>query len=373
LYNPDHLTISYDLVLLLLSCPCANFCANFSFSGCSFIQYLPNDSKGSLVLVIFKTLAASHSTLTVSVCLFLSLWNTMHTDYVDIPQPFKQDNYYTIKPYDLPSSAYVWFSTMLQFLQTQGSVRFFGGLDAAFFTAGFRVAFIQEPSVRVPFRQEYIIPTIPPPLMISLIGFKLVLIFVLSILLVFGAAQRKTLFLQRRGTWSSPRALLVTPVTTIIRIVVWFLLLILPLKMMTRMVMTRKLMVVFMPSTLMSRHFTLMPRGLKMRHYIFFESCSDENVLQHCNIVDTLNYSQVCQDVQDFASSFPNHFISSYLTTYATKAAAPMQKSYKGNIVEAHLINRSHGAMLKVLQRQHHYTQVVHKCVSPPPISHGGE
>jgi hypothetical protein len=29
--------------------------------------------------------------------------------------------------------------------------------------------------------------------------------------------------------------------------------------------------------------------------------------------------------------------------------------------------------MLKVLQRQHHYTQVVHKCVSPPPISHGGE
>jgi hypothetical protein len=60
--------------------------------------------------------------------------------------------------------------------------------------------------------------------MISLIGFKLALIFVLSSLLAFGAAQRKTLFLQRRGTWSSPRALLVTTVTTIIRIVAWFLL-----------------------------------------------------------------------------------------------------------------------------------------------------
>jgi hypothetical protein len=35
-------------------------------------------------------------------------------------------------------------------------------------------------------------------------------------------------------------------------------------------VMTRKLMGVFMPSTLMSRHFTLMSRGLKMWHYIFF-------------------------------------------------------------------------------------------------------
>jgi hypothetical protein len=100
--------------------------------------------------------------------------------------------------------------------------------------------------------------------MISLIGFKLALIFVLSNLLAFGVAQRKTLFLQRRGTLSSPRALLVTPVTTIIRIVDWFLLLILALKMMTRMVMTRKLLGVFMPSTLMPRHFTLMPRGLKM-------------------------------------------------------------------------------------------------------------
>jgi hypothetical protein len=80
----------------------------------------------------------------------------MHTDYVDIPQPFKQDNCYTINSYGLPSSPYAWFSTMRQFLQTQGSSRFFGGLAAAFFTAGFRVAFIQEPSVRDPFRQEYI-------------------------------------------------------------------------------------------------------------------------------------------------------------------------------------------------------------------------
>jgi hypothetical protein len=81
----------------------------------------------------------------------------MHTDYVGIRQPFKQDNCYTIKPHGLPSSPYAWFSTMRQFLQTQGSVSFFGGLAAAFFTVGFRVAFIQEPSVRDPFRQEYII------------------------------------------------------------------------------------------------------------------------------------------------------------------------------------------------------------------------
>jgi hypothetical protein len=80
----------------------------------------------------------------------------VHTDYVDI-QPFKQDNCYTIKPYGLPSSAYAWFSTMHQFLETQGSARVFGGLAAAFFTTDFRVAFIQEPSVRDPFRQEYII------------------------------------------------------------------------------------------------------------------------------------------------------------------------------------------------------------------------
>jgi hypothetical protein len=63
--------------------------------------------------------------------------------------------------------------------------------------------------------------------------------------------------------------------------------------------------------------------------------------LQHCNIVDALSCSQVRQDVQGFASPFPSHFISSYLGTYATKAAAPMQKSCKGNIVEAQLINRS--------------------------------
>ena len=152
--SPDHLTISCALVLLRLSCPCANFCANFSFSGCSFIQYLPNDSEGSLVLVIFKTLTAAHSTLAVSACLLLSLRNTMHTDYVDIPQPFKQDNVYIIKPYGLTSSDYAWFSTKLQFLQIQGSVRLFDRLTVTFFTAGFRVTFIQEPSVRDPFRQE---------------------------------------------------------------------------------------------------------------------------------------------------------------------------------------------------------------------------
>jgi hypothetical protein len=133
---PDHLTITCALVLLRLSCPYANFCANFSFSGCSFIQYLPNDIKDSLVLVIFKTLTETHNTPAVSVCLLLSLRNTMHTDYVDIPQPFKQDNVYIIKPYGLSSSDYAWFSTKLQFLQIQGSV---------------------EPSVRDPFRQEYII------------------------------------------------------------------------------------------------------------------------------------------------------------------------------------------------------------------------
>jgi hypothetical protein len=78
---------------------------------------------------------------------------------VDIPQPFKQDNCYTTKPYVLPSSAYAWFSTMHKFLQNQGSVRFFDGLvvTVTFFTTGFRVVFIQEPSVRDSFRQEYII------------------------------------------------------------------------------------------------------------------------------------------------------------------------------------------------------------------------
>jgi hypothetical protein len=50
-----------------------------------------------------------------------------------------------------------------------------------------------------------------------------------------------------------------------------------------------------------------------------------------------------------------------------------VQKSWKGNTVEAQLNNRSRGAMLKVLKRQHRDAQVAHKCVSPPPISHGGE
>ena len=83
----------------------------------------------------------------------------MHTDYVDIPQPFTQDNCYTItRPiYGLPSSACAWFSTMSQFFQPQGDARLFGRLAAAFFTAGFRMAFIQALSVPEPFRQEHII------------------------------------------------------------------------------------------------------------------------------------------------------------------------------------------------------------------------
>jgi hypothetical protein len=50
-----------------------------------------------------------------------------------------------------------------------------------------------------------------------------------------------------------------------------------------------------------------------------------------------------------------------------------MQKSCKGNIVEAQLNNRSLWAMPKVLERQHRDAQVAHTCVSPPSISHGGE
>ena len=104
-------------------------------------------------------MTAACRTLTVSVGLFLSLYNTHHTDYVDFPQPFTQNNCYTIKRplYGLPTSVYVWFSTMSQFLQTQGYARLFDRLAAVFFTVGFRVFFIQEPSVPEPFRQEYII------------------------------------------------------------------------------------------------------------------------------------------------------------------------------------------------------------------------
>jgi hypothetical protein len=46
--------------------------------------------------------------------------------------------------------------------------------------------------------------------MISFIVFKLALVLVLSSLFAFGAAQRKALFLQRRGTWSSLHTLIVT-------------------------------------------------------------------------------------------------------------------------------------------------------------------
>jgi hypothetical protein len=44
-----------------------------------------------------KTLTASYRTLTVSSCLLLSLCNTMHTYYVDIPQPFTRDACYILK------------------------------------------------------------------------------------------------------------------------------------------------------------------------------------------------------------------------------------------------------------------------------------
>ena len=58
---------------------------------------------------------------------------------------------------------------------------------------------------------------------------------------------------------------------------------------------------------------------------------------------------------------------------YLSSAAVPMQKSCKGNIVQAQMNNRSSRAMPKVLERQHRDVQVDHKCVSPPPISPGGE
>jgi hypothetical protein len=78
-----------------------------------------------------------------------------------------------------------------------------------------------------------------------------------------GADPRHTVFLRRRGTSSSSRTRLVTPVTTIVRPVVWFLLIILPPKMMMRMDMIRELMVAFRPFTLILRGFKLISRGLK--------------------------------------------------------------------------------------------------------------
>ena len=78
--------------------------------------------------------------------------------------------------------------------------------------------------------------------------------------------------------------------------------------------------------------------------------------------------------MKGFASPFSKlHFMSSYVATYAAKAAAPMKKSSKVNIVEAQMNNRSRWAIPKVLQRQHRGAQVARKCVSPPPVSHGGE
>lgn len=102
----------------------------------------------------------------------------MHTDYVDIPQPFTQGElpdgdgqigkvYISDQPgypedpdycyllvrslYDMPSTFHTRFTTMSKFLKT----------DAEFFKADSRVAFLhkcnQDSTVPEPIRQEYII------------------------------------------------------------------------------------------------------------------------------------------------------------------------------------------------------------------------
>jgi hypothetical protein len=57
--------------------------------------------------------------------------------------------------------------------------------------------------------------------------------------------------------------------------------------------------------------------------------------------------------------------------TYIVKATAPVQKSCKGNTVEAQLNNRSRGAMLKVLKRQHRDADCRHQglCFPIPSYS----
>jgi hypothetical protein len=64
------------------------------------------------------------------------------------------------------------------------------------------------------------------------------------------------------------------------------------------------------------------------------------------------------------------HFISLYPDIYTTKTAAPMKKSWKGNIVDTKLF---HHSMSKVHKGNIVDTQVAQKCVFPSPISHWGE
>jgi hypothetical protein len=55
--------------------------------------------------------------------------------------------------------------------------------------------------------------------------------------------------------------------------------------------------------------------------------------------------------------------MTSSQATYIVKAAAPVQKSWKGNTVKAQLNNQLARSDLK---KQHRDAQVAHKCVSPP-------
>jgi hypothetical protein len=96
--------------------------------------FLRQRAKVFFAFVIFEdmednaAMTAACRTLAVSFFLLLSLPNTMqHTDYMEIPQPFTQDNLTIKRPlYGMPISAYTWFSTISRFLQTQGYARLFG-------------------------------------------------------------------------------------------------------------------------------------------------------------------------------------------------------------------------------------------------------
>jgi hypothetical protein len=292
----------------------------------------------------------------------------------------------------------------------------FDRLAAEFFKACFREAFVQETSVPEPLRQEYIIyyqricvdsvvntapvhmfrwkayecsqaPVVPHHFatandLLNWLQAGTRLYVVKPSCLCCGPVPNALL----AGT-DVACALLVTPPTTIVRPVAWFLLLILPPNVMPRMAMMRQLMVVFRPFTLMSRGFALKHRDLKMRRYTF-EPCSDTNVLQHGNIVDALSCSQVClQGLRHPVSNlrfiytyiFVTYRLSSYFSTTrqhrrtscstvrllqqqrflfalqkilrvslsrfqdtydATPLSRdPMQRSCKGNIVDAYLLN----------------------------------
>jgi len=64
-------------------------------------------------------------------------------------------------------------------------------------------------------------------------------------------------------------------------------------------------------------------------------------------------FPQVSPPIISHGGAFVCLFSKPLPVTYIVKAAAPVQKSWKGNTVEAQLNNRSRGAMLKVLKRQH--------------------